>query len=692
MNEANFQSNDDLLCHSCPPLPESILTASRCELTDIKLKIEGELPEDLQGYVFIIAPVGSVNSGGIPYPNGDSLLNGDGMIYRLDFAHAGEVTVKTKLVKPPDYYADQATRLETKYEKHRFRNHGITRFSFSLGFRNELNTAFLPIKFAEDSQERLLITYDAGRPYEIDTETLELTNPVGTNQEWRAEINQPQFPFQPILSTAHPAFDAYTSEVFTVNYGRSINNFFQTLPGIFELEKLPSEVNEFIAAFTGFVSADFFKEMWGRWSRFSQQLLQDSMRLIEQMTGIDIEDFVYLIRWDGKSSLERWKLLLPDGSPIRIEQTMHQIGVTKDYVILMDTAFTTGIAQVLNNPFPENKRLEEIIRELSECPALLNSSIYIVRRRDLVTGQRPLCNQNEVKVMVKKLTIPLPAAHFLVDYNNPQGQITLNVAHIADWDVAEWIRQYDLSAYPPHDPIPERVYSMTTNEMDISRFGHYVIDGERGEVIQSKVIYTSPYTWGTGLYAFRDRLPSGKPPEKLKNIYWTSFGLWKELMTQFMLELNRDFQHRAVPLREVLRLGEEGVPSHLLRLQTSDDSTAIADTYEFPRGCIGSSPQFIPCQGSEEGSTDGYILCTVFTPDDNEFWIFDAKDLAKPKCKLSHPSLNFGFSLHTTWLEKIGRRQASYNVPVKQDYQALLSQQPNWIQELFEQEVYPHFD
>ncbi len=57
----------------------------------------------------------------------------------------------------------------------------------------------------------------------------------------------------------------------------------------------------------------------------------------------------------------------------------------------------------------------------------------------------------------------------MVDYENPDGEITLHVAHIASWDVAEWIRKYDLSAYPPYHPIAKRVYSMEPNEMDISR-------------------------------------------------------------------------------------------------------------------------------------------------------------------------------------------------------------------------------
>ncbi|MEG4944958.1 carotenoid oxygenase family protein [Microcoleus sp. F4-D5] len=87
----------------CPPVPQSIMTASRDELDNIQLEIEGELPEDLQGHVFIVAPVGSVASGGLPHPDGNSWLNGDGMIYRLDFNRQGEVRLKSRLVKPPCY-------------------------------------------------------------------------------------------------------------------------------------------------------------------------------------------------------------------------------------------------------------------------------------------------------------------------------------------------------------------------------------------------------------------------------------------------------------------------------------------------------------------------------------------------------------------------------------------------------------
>jgi Retinal pigment epithelial membrane protein len=643
----------------CPPVPQSIMTASRDELNHVELEIfAGHLPDDLQGYVFIVAPVGTVESGGLPFKNGDSFLNGDGMVYRLDFNQKGKVALKTRIVKPLDYYFDAGTQ-GTKLG---FRNHGILRFSLLLGARNELNTAFLPVKFSQDESERLLVTYDAGRPYEINTNTLELITPVGSNKEWRPEAPLPYL-FPPIFSTAHPAFDTYTHEMFGVNYGRSLENFIESVPALEEIDKLFPEVRQF----------------W------------------EQFKGL--EDFVYLIRWDGSNPLERWTLINSDGSPVSIKQTIHQIGVTKDYVILMDTAFSTGLEQLLTNPFPENKELERILRSFLESAPSPDSILYIVSRSDLQKGQRPALNEPEVKVVVRKVVIPLEAAHFLVNYDNPDDKITLHVAHICGWDVAEWLRQYDISAYQPHNKMPDYLPGMELNEMDISRLGRYVIDGKSQEQkpIESKVISDLESTWGLGLYAYLDRLSSGKTPGQLDNIYWISFGLWKDLMTHFMCYLYRNYKYQQVPQSEVLSLAQMGVPACLLRLETQ--SMEIGDRYQFPPGYIVSSPQFMPRRGSQGSSTDGYIACTIFTPERNEIWIFNAEALSQgPMCKLRHRSLNFTFTLHTAWLEQIEPRSSQYKISLKEDYNDLAKNYqcpPEFqkeIEELFAKELYPRFE
>lgn len=55
------------------------------------------------------------------------------MVYRLDFDEAEKVKLKTRIVKPPDYLADELTQPGTPFATLGFRNHGILRFSFYLG-------------------------------------------------------------------------------------------------------------------------------------------------------------------------------------------------------------------------------------------------------------------------------------------------------------------------------------------------------------------------------------------------------------------------------------------------------------------------------------------------------------------------------------------------------------------------------
>ncbi|MCT7967842.1 carotenoid oxygenase family protein [Laspinema sp. D1] len=689
MNEQNTNAR---LPGCCPSVPKSIVTATRNELSDIKLEVrEGKIPNDLQGHVFIVGPVGSVNSGGLPYPEGNSILNGDGMIYRLDCDRQGEVRVTSRLVKPPCYYADQATQAGSDYQEYGFNNHGISRFSLKLGFRNQLNTAFLPMKFSEEPEERLLITYDAGRPYEIDPQTLDVVTPVGANSEWRSETSL-KFPFLPVLSTAHPVFDAYTNEMFTVNYGRSAGSFLETIPFITHFEEIPEVISEILYQLARFIEAqELVKDFILLVNQNLRSVFAFYLQVLEKLTKIEVSNFVYLVRWNGQDPLERWKLVSRDGTPVIIQQTIHQIGITEDYILLMDTSFITGLDQVLNSPLPKDQKAERFLRDALASPPLPDTTIYLVRRADLKNGQRPACSGREVEVVARKLTIPLEAVHYLVDYKNTEGKITLHAAHFCGWDVAEWLRKYDRSAYAPeHLSVPSHLRGMLHNQTDVGRMGRYVIDAENVQVIESKVIYDTQCTWGAGLYAYQEYLPSGMPPTQIENIYWVTLGLWKELMTQFVFDLYKDYKYRVIPQDEVLRLAEQGVPSTLFRLDTN--SMEIADRYELPAGHIILSPQFVPRKNDNPSSTNGYVFGTVYTPEQSEIWIFDGGNLeGGPLCKLAHPSFNFGFTIHTAWLPKIARRTASYLIPVRQDYQPLVKQKTLEIQELFEQEVYPHF-
>lgn len=627
-------------------VPKSILNASRKEFID-KMQIDGKLPNDLQGHVFIVGPVGTIDSNGLPPKDGNTYLNGDGMIYRLDFDKKGEVTWKTQIVKPLDYFFDVKTENQKLLK---FRNFGIIRFSLVFGFRNELNTAFLPMKFPGDLNERLLVTYDAGRPYEIDTETLEVVTPVGERKEWQAATKLP-YRFPPILSTAHPIFDTYTHQMFTVNYGRSLGNLLGR-----------EQANDYIN-----LLEEHQQQLPQKYAQLHTHFLK---QLISKADVITHGDFVHLLCWDGTGSLQRWKLVNPDGSPVSIKQSMHQMGITEDYIVLMDTSFITGIEQLINNPLPTSldDHLEEAIRKLLKRKPSPDSTLYIVSRHDLQEGQD--------SVVVREITIPREACHFLVDYRNPDNKITLHIAHICAWNVAEWIRRYDTSPYD-HKLIPQPLHGMQQCELDISVMGRYVIDLSNQEpTIESKLITHDTCTWGAGLFTYLDRLPSsGTTPEKLDNIYWVSFGLWKDLVTDFICDLYRDYPYRQKSLDEVLELAKNSAkPSCLFRLHTSsNEAMEIPDYFAFPKEHIAVSPQFVPRSEGEESSTNGYIVCVVSTPKRNEIWIFDAENLQQgPLCKLFHPNLDFGFSFHTTWLKNISSRQASYKASKTRNHRSLI--------------------
>ena len=139
---------------------------------------------------------------------------------------------------------------------------------------------------------------------------------------------------------------------------------------------------------------------------------------------------------------------------------------------------------------------------------------------------------------------------------------------------------------------------------------------------------------------------------------------------------------------------EQFITHYSIHQTTADTTTLQAHLHAFEETYKQQSSEVVADAGygSEENSTEGYIICSVFTPRSSEFWIFDGGDLAKgPLTKLRHQDLNFGYSLHTAWLPTIGRRQVSYNIPVKSDFQQLVKDSSPDIQKLFEDEIYPFF-
>jgi hypothetical protein len=122
--------------------------------------------------------------------------------------------------------------------------------------------------------------------------------------------------------------------------------------------------------------------------------------------------------------------------------------------------------------------------------------------------------------------------------------------------------------------------------------------------------------------------------------------------------------------------------------------------------------QFVPYQSARLGvpdSKNGCILTTVITGTaqasgdmtyTRELWLFDANNLAAgPVCRMAHPDLVFGFTIHSVWVAEAGTVPTpGYVLPVREDYDAMIAQMPTSdnlrarTQDLFDQKVYPYFE
>ena len=110
--------------------------------------------------------------------------------------------------------------------------------------------------------------------------------------------------------------------------------------------------------------------------------------------------------------------------------------------MLADATFKVSLDLMFNNPF-SSKELNDWLRTLLTMQQLPYLQLYIIKRSDLVPGNPTVTAQAIPQ------PIPLEAVHFSADYRNPNGQITLHLAHNSAACLAEWVRNFDHLAYAP---------------------------------------------------------------------------------------------------------------------------------------------------------------------------------------------------------------------------------------------------
>lgn len=705
-----------------------LLYTTRNEV-DVPLNVvDGKLPADIKGAVYVIYPVGSINSNGLPFPEfnpdgskndeyGTPVMNGDGMVLLLNFNN-NPVTAKSRLMKTPCFYADQAYPYKQGIgnKLFAFKNWGIARISLMLGARNEQNTALIPIKF-KGSNTALVSAYDVGRPFLVDASTLELKSPLGGHADWtNATPPSMPWPFSLVMSTAHPTFDPYTQELFSTNFIRSMSSIFSESRVIFHLKKdqelVKNKFTELIDRLETTESNDSHEVKRAKVIDFFENIdtYLGTQKPDTPESNSSTSNEVYLMRWTGNETIEKWLLHDQAGNPIAIKQCMHQISISEDYILLTDTSFKFTADLMFNSLYFNDEKLDAAVRELLTNPMLPFTICYVVRRKELTPGG------GTAVAYTLQQNIPLETIHYSLNYKNPNGIMTLYGAHNAAICIAEWMRHFDVAKITGQAVDPEVIGLFALGSMDVGRLGKWEIDGEKltidtqnskvfagqGETSSSNI---GPNSWNIGLYTYRDMISATTNVDKIEYLWLVSNGLDKRMLSEFIYNLYEGYPNRIVPPEEMLALTEKGIPCGITRINA--DSMVPDDYYQFDFDSFPRSIQFVPRTPKSTiipAALDGYIFCTVQVknpPDSpigyrSEFWLFDAMNVAQgPVCKLSNPEIQFCFTLHSTWLENADSFNLDYNVSVKEDYNEVISKLPNIdkqvIQLIFDTKVYPFF-
>ncbi len=544
-----------------PPFPTSIVRASRAEVEGTLTVISGTVPTDMLGYALAV--------GAIPEGGGTPLFTGDGMVYRLGF-EGGTPTLKTRLIRTDDFLLDEATLNDPQLA---YKSAGMARLSPAFGGRNFANTALTPI-----ANGRLIASYDAGRPWEIDPATLDVLTPVGKQSTWRASLPpmSPGLSFMPIhMSTAHPAWDPDEGVLYVVNYA-------------------------------------------------------------PPMDGLEMEPFLHLLRWDTKAEPIVTTLREKGGNAI-LRQSCHQMHVTKHHVVLCDGAFRIEPEQMAG-------------RDVSH-PQASTTTLFVVPKDALRAG-------GEVEAV--RVEIPIEAVHFLVDREDTPDRLTLLLLHQNSADPSEWVRAND-RVHGTGQPVNPDDVGMLVANADLVFSGRYEIDLRTGKTDDSRTKkLIDPRLWTTSLWTSDVR----KNAKGFGSSFVVAMGFAPELLTERIVSMYADHPSRIVPVSE---LPKDPLPAQLLRVD--HDAMSIEDAFAFPIGSLPFSPTFVPRKNG--GIGEGYVVVFVVGPETDEIWIFASSDLRDgPLCRLRHNELDFGFTLHTAWMEGIASSASSlpYRVGRRDDY------------------------
>jgi carotenoid cleavage dioxygenase-like enzyme len=367
----------------------------------------------------------------------------------------------------------------------------------------------------------------------------------------------------------------------------------------------------------------------------------------------DMLSTVYITLWDGEGTLKHWQL---DGTVL--DGTPHTAIVTEKLIMIPDMPFQTGLTTLLGI-------------KVDPRPAYPKTQIYLVNRQDLDPDLNP--------VPTKLITFAGDSYHFLCNYcHDHEGKVNLIAIQQATTSVSEAIRPDDVRHFTGDRYTQEYHGIPWMFAFDPGVLRKIIIqeDAEQAQVI-SQEAFIHPGWFTTMLYTADPR--ELYDPQGYSAIYQGYAGYHRDLVCRRQYLSFRDHENRILTDAQLPR---QDLPSVLAKIpldknwqeltqqiqaeqaQNPDKpifnlGQSLLDFYICPEGIMLDSLQFVPQEQNQ-----GYIFASILSLEGSQVWLFDSEHLSQgPIAKLRPPStVNFGFTLHSDYFERISPRKSSYNV------------------------------
>lgn len=510
-----------------------------------------------------------------------------------------------------------------------------------LGLANLANTTPVPTFEIGAGGRRVVLSYDAGRPTEINPRDLSHVSPVGGTRDYEAAVGSSFSPM--IMTTGHPVFDP------DFDSGRPSLLFTNVVPRVL----------------------DFI-------SPVQQRVIRGEL---------------YVTGWDGTGRAPARPIrVFVDGDPVTMEQaSAHQLALTRDHLLVFNANLVLNtsalaepilgmLAEELRRKLPSTARpfldalwkpLERFLR--APVPGT-HCDLYVIRKDAL----RRAIQEGAERVDGLRVRLPGELTHALVDWDDTGGQLTIFAQHNIGADPADQMQDGDVLV--TGDTVRAEFRGLFTSATDLNQVRRHVVHvGASSALLISTRSFPDPasasdFKYGTNLLPPCQPLPYERAGgasaasslatqvREQTHTYWIAGGYLPELMAQRAFEAfreHRDPSERLVPEDLFLqRMVDAANTTQLFRL---DASLALESAYSFPPGWLMGAPVWVPRAG---GTTmkDGWLVGCVWGPSDPhvEIWIFDGQQplSAGPISKLvpapDETGLRPGFPLHGSWVDRTG--------------------------------------